>query len=272
MPLYLDRHDATKGLTAEQIAQMHLLDLAAQHKYDARYISYWFDPADGVAFCFVEAPTREAAEAVHMDAHGAVAARIIEVDPRSVTEFLGAIREPAPGEPLVQSGFRTIVFTDIEGSTMLSQRLGDAKATQLVRTHDEIVCRALDELGGSRVKHTGDGIMASFASAARAVQCAIAIQQQLDDYNTAHAEVPIRVRIGISAGEPVTDHDDLFGAAVALARRICDSSNPGRILVSSAVRELCLGKGFTFGNSGRRKLKGFQEPARLYEVRWREDA
>ncbi len=268
MPIYLDRHDATKGLTAEEIAQMHLLDLAAQHKYGARYISYWFDPADGVAFCFVEAPSREAAEAVHMEAHGEVAACIIEVDPRNVTEFLGTIVEPAPGEPLVQSAFRTILFTDIEGSTILSQRLGDAKATQLVRTHDDIVCRALDALGGSRVKHTGDGIMASFASAARAVQCAIDIQRQFDDYNAHHAQAPIRIRIGISAGEPVTDHDDLFGAAVALARRICDCTDPGRILVSSAVRELCLGKGFLFGDRGKRRLKGFDEPARLYEARW----
>jgi len=266
MPTYMDRHEPTH-VTLEDVIQAHNRDLAVQGKYGVRYLTYWFDPANGSVFCFVDAPSREAAEAVHKEAHGLIATRIIEVNPQTVTEFLGKIVEPLPGEALVQTGFRAILFTDIEGSTPLSEKLGDVKATELVRQHDDIVERALGSLGGTRVKHTGDGIMASFVSAARAVECAIAIQRQINN-GGGPPEGRIRIRIGISAGEPVTDRDDLFGAAVALARRICDGTDPSCILVSAAVRELCLGKGFTFEDRGRRRLKGFREPARLYGVRW----
>ena len=76
------------------------------------------------------------------------------------------------------------------------------------------------------------------------------------------------VRIGISAGEPVSDNNDLFGAAVQLAARLCSSSEPGGILVSVAVRELCIGKPFRFDDRGHMELKGFSEPARVYSVYW----
>jgi class 3 adenylate cyclase len=111
--------------------------------------------------------------------------------------------------------------------------------------------------------------MASFASAARAIQSAISIQHDLEAHNAA-AEHPITVRIGVSAGEPVAERDDLFGAAVQLAARACNHAAAGAILVSNAVRELCLGKGFTFIARGPFELKGFDEPIPLFEVSWRE--
>ena len=257
-----------RGATADEVATARVRDLELQDKYGVRYLSYWFDPNEGAAFCFVDAPSADAALAVHRESHGLIPARIIEVDPRNITEFLGTIVEPPPGEPWVQSALPTIVFTDMEGSTPLTQRLGDARAVQLLRTHNEIIRDALSALGGSEVKHTGDGIMASFTSVARAVECAIAIQRRFIEHNAAHPDPPIRVRVGMGAGEPVTDHDDLFGAAVQVARRICDCAQPGQILVSNVVRDLCVGKGFLFSDRGRKKLKGFEEPVRLYEVRW----
>ena len=80
--------------------------------------------------------------------------------------------------------------------------------------------------------------------------------------------MPFDVRMAISAGEPVTEDDDLFGAAVQLAARVCSTCEGGRILVSSAVRELCLGKGFRFDDKGHVELKGFDDPMRVYEVTW----
>ncbi len=118
--------------------------------------------------------------------------------------------------------------------------------------------------------HSISTLMASFASVVRAVECAIAIQRKLTAHAQDHADFPFRLRIGLSAGEPVTEHDDLFGAAVALASRVCDQADAGQILVASAVRELCLGKGFAFSEGKRKRLKGFDEPVRLYEVRWQE--
>jgi class 3 adenylate cyclase len=269
MPMYLDRHDI-EGATAEDVARAHMRDLEVQEKYGVQYLSYWFEPAEGAAFCFVDAPSEEAAIAVHREAHGLVPARIVKVDPRTLTQFLGSIHEPEPGEAWVESAFRTILFTDIENSTQLSQRLGDAKHMAHLRVHDEILREALAALGGTEVKHTGDGIMASFASVASGVECAIAIQRKFTAHCRENPDFPFRVRVGLSAGEPVTEHDDLFGAAVALADRVCKCAEPGHVLVSSAVRELCLGKGFVFSEVKRRRLKGFDEPLRLYEVLWQD--
>jgi class 3 adenylate cyclase len=267
VPTYMDRHDNV-DITPEELAQAHMADLAVQAKHGTSYLSYWFDPSDRAVFCLVDAPSREAAEAVHREAHGEMASKIIEVEGHLVKNFLGSIPAHPPGEAYVESAFRTILFTDIVGSTDMTTRLGDAKAMELVRTHDLIVRGELAAVGGDEVKHTGDGIMASFPSVARAIQCAIAIQQAFDAQQSG-AEHPILVRIGVSAGEPVAEHDDLFGAAVQLAARACDHAAAGSILVSTAVRELCVGKGFTFESRGPYELKGFEELVPLYEVVWR---
>jgi class 3 adenylate cyclase/pimeloyl-ACP methyl ester carboxylesterase len=184
-----------------------------------------------------------------------------------VNEFLaegeGSLADARPAEP---SAFRTILFTDMEGSTALTERLGDAKAQELRRAHDAIVRDALKAKGGSETKHTGDGIMASFPSASRAIECAVAVQRAV----AGHGETPLRVRIGLNAGEPVAEEKDLFGTAVNLAKRICDRAEPGQILVSDDVQQLAAGKGFTFADKGEATLKGFEKPVRLYEVRWQE--
>ena len=268
MPTYMDRHD-NMDISPEELAGAHELDLAVQAKHGVNYLSYWFDPEAKSVFCLVDAPSREAAEAVHREAHGAMPSKIIQVEGHSVMNFLGPLPAHPPGEPYVETAFRSILFTDIVGSTGMTQRLGDAKAMQLVRTHDSIVRNELAAVGGNEVKHTGDGIMASFASVSRAVDCAIGIQRALDSHSQ-DAEHPIHVRIGMSAGEPVAEDDDLFGAAVQLAARACNHAAAGSILASTAVRELCVGKGFAFEPRGPFELKGFDELIPLFEVNWRQ--
>jgi adenylate cyclase len=157
----------------------------------------------------------------------------------------------------------------MEGSTPTTLRLGDAAAQEIVREHNAIVRIALRAHEGDEIKHTGDGIMASFASASRAVDCAIDIQRALTMRND-NADAPLRVRIGLNAGEPVLEERDLFGTAVQLAKRVCDAGEPGTILVTNVIRELCAGKGFMFSGRGVADLKGFDEPVRLFEVRWAE--
>jgi class 3 adenylate cyclase len=160
----------------------------------------------------------------------------------------------------------TILFTDIADSTGLTQRLGDAKAQELVRAHNAIVREALSAHGGTEIKHTGDGIMASFPTASGALECAVAIQRAVAE----HGDANLQVHIGLNAGEPVAEERDLFGTSVQLARRICDQAESGEILVPEAVRHLLAGKNFLFADRGEVGLKGFEEPVRLYEVRWRE--
>ncbi|HEY5626105.1 MAG TPA: alpha/beta fold hydrolase, partial [Dehalococcoidia bacterium] len=184
-----------------------------------------------------------------------------------VEEFAGTAQKPEPIEP---GAFRTVLFTDMEGSTSLTQRLGDAAAQEVLRTHNSIVRDALTAHSGTETKHTGDGIMASFTSASAALDAAVAIQKALADRNEANPDAAIRVRIGLNAGEPVAEEEDLFGTAVQLAARVCDKAEPGQILVADVVQQLAAGKGFTFADRGEATLKGFEKPVRLHEVRWRE--
>jgi class 3 adenylate cyclase len=270
MPIFLDRHDLS-GMTAADVAEAHRKDLEAQGRYGVRFVTYWFDEARGSGFCLIEAPDAAAAQRVHREAHGDVGTGVIEVDLSAVEAFLGRVADPAPpgaeGATAFDAAFRAIMFTDIVDSTGMTARLGDARAVEMVRAHDSLVRRALKDHGGREVKHTGDGVMASFDSAVAATDCARAIQRAFDAFNLASRE-PLRVRIGLDAGEPVEDSNDLFGATIQKAARICQDAEPDSILVSAALRGL-LPERFELAEAGARRLKGFAEPVTLYEVIWR---
>jgi class 3 adenylate cyclase len=192
----------------------------------------------------------------------------VELTLRAVSGFLGEDEPGAAAAPR-SSGSVTILFTDMESSTDLTGRLGDEGAQELVRAHNRIVREALRAHAGSDIKHTGDGIMASFGSAGDALECAVAIQRAVAARNES-AETGFRVRIGLNAGEPVAEESDLFGTSVQLAARIRDHAQPGQILASNVVRELVAGKPFLFADGGQVALKGFEEPVRVFEVRWQE--
>ncbi len=186
----------------------------------------------------------------------------------AIEDFLAEGDDPAePSASAPQSGLVTILFTDMENSTALTQRLGDAKAQELVRRHNTVVRNALKKHSGDEVKHTGDGIMASFPVASGALACAVAIQRALAEEN-ASAKTAGRVRIGLSAGEPVAEEGDLFGSTVQLAARVCAKADAGQIMVSNVVRELAMGKGFLFADLGDFVPKGFENPVHVYEVSW----
>ena len=187
----------------------------------------------------------------------------------AIDEFLGEGEEATAAPGLAAEDIHTILFTDVEGSTAMTQRLGDAKARDLLREHERTVRGALKAHGGSEVKTMGDGFMASFSSATKALECAIAMQRAFAQRNES-AEEPVMVRIGLNAGEPIAENDDLFGTAVNEAARITATAKGGEILVSNVVRELAKGKDFLFTDRGEATLKGFDEPVRLFEVRWRE--
>jgi len=243
------------------------MDLNVQDGHGVRYVTYWFDDTRGKVFCLAEGPDRAALEAVHREAHGLLADDIIEVGDGPINAFLGPILQHPPGEAYVDPAVRAILFTDLCGSTEQTQVLGDEGHLALLREHDDIVRTALDGHGGREVKHTGDGIMASFRSVVSAVESAISIQRSLAGRNR-DAAIPFEARIGISAGEPVADHDDLFGAAVQLAARLCSIAAPGGVAVSTAVRELCVGKLLDFDCIGPIALKGFVEPVQVHNVIW----
>jgi class 3 adenylate cyclase len=202
-----------------------------------------------------------------------------EVMGKAVEEFLGEGEQAAAGAEAPAAGaFRTVLFTDVEGSTALTHRLGDAKAREVLREHERMTREALRAHGGAEVKTMGDGFMASFSSATRALECAIAMQRAFAEHNaqvgaqSAVGRTPLQIRIGLNAGEPIAEDEDLFGTAVILAARIAAKAEGGEIVVSDTVRGLVAGKGFLFSDRGDVVLRGFEDPVRLYEVRWREDA
>jgi len=203
-----------------------------------------------------------------------------ETHTRAVEEFLGIAEQPAPPPPPVpeagqesgaaeSGGLRIILFSDVESNTELLQKLGDDRWRVLLREHERITREQFAAHGGDEIKGTGDGFIASFLSAARAIECAIAIQRAMAA-SSAFAETPLRVRIGLNAGEPISEDGDLFGTAVTTASRIMDQGNGGDILVSDVVRQLVAGKGFLFADRGVAALRGFDDPVQIYELRWRE--
>jgi len=272
MPMYMDIHEVL-GATPEAVARAHLADMATQNKYGVEYHKYWFNESNGKIFCLCTAPDAAVASRVHQEAHGLVASKIIEVDPEIADGFMGGTEVNPAGAAVLpngngmerDTGVRSVLFTDMVDSTGITQRHGDEAAMECIRFHDTVVRAALAEFNGREVKHTGDGIMASFASSANAVRCAARVQAELA--KRAASAIPLQLRIGIAAGEPVESNQDLFGSTVQLAARLCACADPAQSLVSSAVADLCIGKGLAFDYLGERALKGFEQPVRVHAVR-----
>ncbi len=271
MPLYLDVHEVP-GATAADLKKAHEADMAVQGRYGVDYRKYWLNEKCGKVFCLVEAPNVEAAERVHREAHGLTAQKIIEIDPELADSFLGGGGIDEAGAALYPGGserdtaVRSVMFTDIVGSTELAQRLGDHIAMELLTTHDAIVRGAVGEHGGRVVKHTGDGIMAVFLSPVQAVKAACKIQTAVQAVLPQENLPVFQVRIGAAAGEPIERDNDFFGSTVNLAARLCAHAEPGAVLVTNGIAELCLGKGMQFAEIKRAALKGFDEEVRTREV------
>jgi class 3 adenylate cyclase len=196
-----------------------------------------------------------------------------------IDAFLADGQEPAAVEPERSNALAAVLFTDLVGHTAMMSRLGDEAGRDVLREHERITREVLKANGGTEVKTIGDGFMASFGSVTKAVECAIALQNAMEIANN-DAESPlvrgagegtgVRVRVGLNAGEPIEEDGDLFGATVILASRIAAKADGGEILVSDNVRSLSAGKGILFADRGEFVAKGFEEPVRVYEVKWRE--
>ena len=167
----------------------------------------------------------------------------------------------------------TVLFTDVVGSTSLRTGRGDAAAHEAIHAHFELVRQQIAQHSGQEVKTIGDSFMVAFASARKAVQCAVAVQRALEEHNRRHPDQEVQVRIGLNTGEAIREEGDLFGSAVDAAARIIAKAEGGQILVSETVRAVIgSAKDLQFVDRGRFRLKGFPERWRLYEVVWPEEA
>ena len=169
-------------------------------------------------------------------------------------------------------GTVTVMFTDTEASTAMTERLGDQQAQDVIRIHNAIIRQQVAAHQGFEVKSQSDGFMMAFSSARRALQCAIAIQQTLASHNAENPDEPIRVRIGLQTGGAIKKGEDFFGKIVILAARIASQSVGGQILVSSLLKALVeSSQEFDFAKEREVELKGLTGVHSVSDVRWRRE-
>lgn len=187
-----------------------------------------------------------------------------------VEEVLGRLGESRqPPTPTAPDGTVTVLFSDIEGFTDMTERLGDIKAQEVLRSHNALVRREIGACGGYEVKSQGDSFMIAFAGARKGLRCAVQLQRAFAQWSIEHPEQAFRVRIGLHTGEAIREDDDLFGRTVILASRIAATAGGGQVLVSSLLKELTESSGeFCFGPGREVSLKGLSRAQVVHEVDW----
>jgi class 3 adenylate cyclase len=172
-----------------------------------------------------------------------------------IEEFLTGARSGAEGDVVTM----TVLFTDIVASTEHQARVGPREWSRLTDHHDAMVRAALSRHRGHEVKTIGDGFLATFDGTRRALRCAADIMAGAKD-------IGVELRAGVHAGEVEIRGDDIAGLAVTIAKRVCDLSGPGQVLVSESVRINVVGSGIEFKNGGEHQLKGVPGNWRLFAV------
>jgi adenylate cyclase len=246
-PTRLGPHDVLElGTTTVQVAR------------DLRAVAVTEPSTDSVSSVVLSGPTAQVAP---LDDATLLGGSLEELS-RTVTTT------PVDPRSIEQTGTTlTIVFTDIEASTQLGQRLGDQRWIEVLAWHDDVVIRCTRGMGGTVVKRRGDGFMLTFPSARRATLFAQDVQRGLA--LQAPADAPLRVRIGLHVAEAINVHGDLFGKHVNLAARIADAAVGGEILASTFVKELVETRGdVTFGPGRELTLKGLDGVHVAHPVRW----
>jgi AraC-like DNA-binding protein len=204
-------------------------------------MTYWIDEERETIFCLIDAADKDAVKELHSKAHGMVPNKIIEVSSSIVASFLGRIYDPedaittADGlKVFCDPSFRTLLVTKMTDPILLQHRLGFEKTNELIGRHNDIVRKNLLLHDGSEVETGGEGFVVSFASANKAVSCALAIQK---DFPAFDATI-LGFKIGINGGEPVEKSSKLFGDAIQFANYLCAITNSSQIAVASVVKEL----------------------------------
>jgi AraC-like DNA-binding protein len=241
MPIYMDVHDVS-GAEAIDLAEAHRKDMKLQDKYHCKCMTYWFDEVKGNAFCLIEAPDKKSMKGMHQESHGLVPNKIIEVNNDVVEAFLGRTGDPEDAE-ITNSGlkvfsetaFRIIMVAELKDPALLQHNLGPRKTAELIGRINAAVRKELSAHSGREVEHAGSGFIASFTSAVRAINCALAIQKSISG---ADRKLSL-FKIGIAAGEPIAKSDKVFGDAIHLARHLCTTiHSTNQVLISTVVKDL----------------------------------
>lgn len=240
MPIYMDRHDVSEIVTAENVAQLHQADLKIQDKFGCRGLTYWFDEKRRTAFCLIEAPDIKAVHKMHKQAHGQVPNKIIEVNKGIVESFLGRIEDPEKSQNtelniINDPAFRTIMVISLKRSTLLQTDPSLLKS--FLHNLNDAILELLKNHGGTTVKQTKHNYLVSFKSISNAVRAAQEIRLLFKNFKKECTDNNLFIKIGLSAGVPVTEKKLFFEDSIKLAERLCEFIK-GNIIVSSEVEEL----------------------------------
>jgi AraC-like DNA-binding protein len=233
----MDRHDVSEIVTAEHVAHLHQQDLKIQHQFNCKGLTYWFDGKRKTAFCLIDAPNKEAIQMMHDKAHGEVPHQIIEVDDAVVESFLGRIEDPKKSQNaelniINDPAFRTLMVIAIKQSSLKDS--ANTKLNLVIQNHNDTIAKTLNKFNGSIVKQKFDYFLASFDSVTNAVLCAMNIKSLTVD-NTLISDVD--VNMGLCAGVPVTESENIFEDTIKMAERFCNVVK-GQIVISSEVKDL----------------------------------
>jgi hypothetical protein len=227
MPLYMDRHDGLDA-TAKSLAEAHQLDLKVQNKFSCKALTYWYDEGKQIAFCLIEAPDKNAVAEMHRNSHGLVPNQIIEVQNDIVEYFLGRISDPESVKNKEQfineTAFRAILYIDCK-QMFTSSKSFKKKEKGLGDIYNRLIRPAITQHDGIEIKVKSEGLMASFTSVTKSLQCAMKIQKRISEMNKKSKSSEIVASIGLSTGYPVTNGDDFFGETVLLAKRLSEIAN-----------------------------------------------
>jgi AraC-like DNA-binding protein len=240
MPIYMDRHDVSEAVTAENVAQLHQEDLKIQHQFGCRGLTYWFDDKRKTAFCLIEAPDMKAVVKMHDKAHGQIPHSIIEVEASIVESFLGRIEDPEKAQDtglniINDPAFRTIMVISINQLTSVKSDSVQFKSS--FRNFNDAVRKILNTYEGKSVKQTEYHYLVSFKSVTNAAHAACDIQLLNKEFSRHKMKEKIIFKIGLSAGVPVTNEQLIFEDTIKLAERMCEIVS-GEIIVSAEVKDL----------------------------------
>jgi class 3 adenylate cyclase len=239
----MDRHNIP-GLTARDAAEAHLKDLEIQKDYGCTCMTYWVDEDRGNVFCLIDSPNKQLVKEMHSRAHGLIPHEIIEVDSTIVTAFLDRIQDPDPtylnGTPvqkiLNDPAFRILLVVDLKDRILFECKYGKSTSTHLIKKFNLLVQLSVQQYFGSIV-NSHEEFLVSFVSVTNAVDCAVHLRNSIEFQNTCFNLPNVEIKIGLSAGFPVSGNASLFGEAINKAKRLSFISEANKIYLTYSIKE-----------------------------------
>jgi len=244
----MDRHDVS-GVTAKGAAEAHGKDLEIQEEYGCNCMTYWVDEDRENVFCLIDAPDIKAVKDMHRRAHGLIPHAIVEVDSNLVKAFLGRIHDPVHSKRnrvteisiFNDPAFRSLLVADLKDKALFACKYGRERSHELIKKFNHLMEQAAKSFKGSTVEKYNEFLI-SFTSVTNAVDCAIKLQELIKSQNL-HKDLPkVELQIGITAGVPLTDSNNLFGDAVEMARSLRFIAHSSHIKTTAIIKDLYKGR------------------------------